>query len=126
MKRPQPCLGIGEQNRPAPHPPSRGVTDRLAALDITSDSSCCFTLSLLLQPNRPLHLDAARHAELRVESGIVWITASGAAGDLFLSAGESYRVPRAGRVLVEALRGTASVRLENVERRAIHLLFEPA
>lgn len=83
-------------------------------------------LSLLLQPNRPLRLDAARHAQLRVESGIVWITASGAAGDLFLAAGASYRVPRAGMVLVEALRGKASVCLERVEPRAIHALFAPA
>lgn len=68
-------------------------------------------LSLLLQPNRPLRLDDARHAELRVDSGIVWITAGGEAGDLFLAAGQSYRLPRRGRVLVEAVRGLASVRL---------------
>lgn len=66
---------------------------------------------LLLPPNRPMRLDAARHGELRVESGVVWITASGAAGDLFLAAGERYRVPCAGRVLVEAVRGMAGVRL---------------
>jgi len=102
---------MGEQIRPAPLPPSRGVTERLAALDITSDPSCCFTSSLLLHPDRPTRLDGARHAELRVESGIVWITAGGAAGDLFLAAGQSYRPPRRSRVLVEALRGQASVRL---------------
>lgn len=66
---------------------------------------------LLLQANRPLRLNAARHAELRVDSGTVWITASGAAGDLFLAAGASYRVPRSGRVLVEAVRGAARVSL---------------
>lgn len=67
--------------------------------------------SLQLQPNRPLRLDAARHAELRVDSGTVWITASGMAGDILLSAGERYPVPREGRVLVEAVRGLAQVRL---------------
>ena len=67
--------------------------------------------NLQLQPNRPLRLDAARHAVLRVDSGTVWITASGMAGDLFLCAGESYRVPCEGRVLVEAVRGIAGVRL---------------
>lgn len=67
--------------------------------------------SLLLQPNRPLRLDAARHAQLCIESGIVWITVNGAAGDLFLAAGESYRVPCAGRVVVEAVRGAARVNL---------------
>ena len=80
--------------------------------------------TLLLQPDRPLRLDAARHAELRVESGTVWITASGVAGDLFLSVGESYRVPREGKVLVEAVRGTAGVRLETNSRRLISVLFE--
>jgi hypothetical protein len=30
--------------------------------------------TLLLHPDRPLRLDAARHAELCVVSGIVWIT----------------------------------------------------
>lgn len=79
---------------------------------------------LLLHPDRPLRLDAARHAALRVESGTVWITASGAAGDLFLSAGESYRVPREGRVLVEAVRGAAGVRLESNKRRLVSVLFE--
>ncbi len=67
--------------------------------------------SLQLHPNRPLRLDAARHAELRVDSGTVWITASSMAGDLFLAAGQSYLVPREGRVLVEALQGMAAVRL---------------
>lgn len=66
---------------------------------------------LLLQPDRPLLVDAKRHGELHVESGMVWITAGGAAGDLFLSAGERYRVPREERVLVEAVRGRAGVRL---------------
>ena len=72
---------------------------------------------LLLQLNKPLRLDAARHAELRVDSGTVWITASGATGDLFLSAGASYRIPREGRVLVEAVRGAAGVRLVGCGQR---------
>lgn len=75
--------------------------------------------TLLLHPDRPRCLDAARHAELHVESGTVWITASGVAGDLFLSAGESYRVPREGRVLVEAVRGAAGVRLVKSKRRSV-------
>ncbi|MDZ4254693.1 MAG: DUF2917 domain-containing protein [Sulfuritalea sp.] len=78
--------------------------------------------TLLLHPDRPLCLDAAQHAELHVESGTVWITASGTAGDLFLSAGESYRVPCEGRVLVEAMRGTAGVRLVGSKRRSVREL----
>jgi hypothetical protein len=80
--------------------------------------------SLLLQPNRPQRLDAVRDAVLRVESGIVWITAGDAADDLFLAAGESYRVPRGGRVLVEAVRGEAAVHLARAERRPISVLVE--
>ncbi len=78
--------------------------------------------TLLLHPDRPLRLDAARHAELRVESGIVWITASGMAWDLFLAAGESYRLPRNAKVLVEGVRGVAGVRLESTARRPISVL----
>lgn len=74
---------------------------------------------LLLQPDRPLRVDAQRHRELRVESGTVWITAGGAAGDLFLSAGECYRVPRKARVLVEAVRGMAEVSLVQDRRRLL-------
>ena len=73
-------------------------------------------VSQLLQPNRPQCLDAAHHAELLVESGTVWITVSGAAEDLFLSAGESYRVPRVGKVVVQAVRGAARVRVSRGER----------
>lgn len=80
--------------------------------------------TLLLFPDRPLRLDAARHAELCVESGIVWITAGRAAGDLFLGAGERYRVPKDGVVLVEALRGMAGVSLASRERRPVSVLVE--
>lgn len=72
--------------------------------------------TLLLHPDRPTRLDAARHAELRVESGIVWITVDGVAGDLFVAAGERYRPPRRGRVLVEAVRGRARVCLQAPRR----------
>jgi hypothetical protein len=59
-----------------------------------------------------------------IDAGIVWITVGGVAGDVFLAAGERYRVPRRGRVLAEAMRGTASVRLETVARRTIPIRFE--
>ncbi|MBI5898687.1 MAG: DUF2917 domain-containing protein [Rhodocyclales bacterium] len=80
--------------------------------------------TLLLHPDRPLRLDAARHAELRVDSGMVWITSSGAAGDLFLAVGERYSIPVPGRVLVEAVRGAAGVSLQGRKRRGIPALVE--
>ncbi len=80
--------------------------------------------TLLLQPDRPLRLPAVRHSEIRVETGTVWITASGAAGDLFLEAGGRYPVPYHGMVLVEAVRGTAEVSLATRRRRWIADLIE--
>jgi hypothetical protein len=80
--------------------------------------------SLLLQPDRPLRLDAAGHSELHVEAGIVWITSGPAAGDLFLMAGDCYRVPSKGVVLVEAVRGTATVRLEAERRPSVFALAD--
>jgi hypothetical protein len=67
--------------------------------------------ALHLHPDRPLRLDPARHSELRVVAGIVWITASGESGDRFLGPGESYRLPPSGMVLAEAVRGCALARL---------------
>ena len=80
--------------------------------------------TLLLQPDRPLRLHAARQLELHVEAGIVWITSAPAMGDLFLVAGDSYRAPGAKVVLVEAVRGPAVVRLESEQRSPVSALVE--
>lgn len=75
--------------------------------------------ALTLHPDRPLRLDPARHAELRVLAGIVWITAgSDDTGDRFLGTGERYAVPRAGLALAEAVRGDARVELRPAPCRA--------
>ena len=66
---------------------------------------------LVLQENRPRVLNGAGGAELRTVSGIVWITETGAAEDVFLCAGESRRIRRTGLVVVEAVRGEARVEL---------------
>ena len=65
----------------------------------------------LLQENQPLTLDNAGGAELRTVSGIVWITETGAAQDVFLRAGRGHRILGKGRVVVEAVRGEARVEL---------------
>ena len=66
---------------------------------------------LVLQENHPRAFNNAGGAELRAVSGIVWITQTDAADDVFLHAGESHRILRQGRVVVEAVRGDASIEL---------------
>ena len=66
---------------------------------------------LLLQENHPRAFNDAGGAELRTVSGIVWITETGAAEDVFLRAGESRRIRGKGRVVVEAVRGEARLEL---------------
>ena len=66
---------------------------------------------LVLQENHPRALDGTGGAELRAVSGIVWITETGAADDVFLRAGESHQLRRKGRVVVEAVRGEARIEL---------------
>jgi len=46
-------------------------------------------------------------ATIQAREGAVWVTQEGDGRDVILSAGESFRVTRPGRVLVEALRGSA-------------------
>lgn len=68
--------------------------------------------TLQLQPDRPQRLEAAQGAELRVDTGIVWVTAGDAAGDVLLKTGQHYRVPCAGVVVAEALQAQAIVCLD--------------
>lgn len=74
-----------------------------------------------LTPDRPLRLTGARHAELRVEAGTVWITVDGAAGDIFLAAGGSFRLAPRDAILAEAVRGPARVRLVLLATPAVRL-----
>ncbi len=66
---------------------------------------------LVLQENHPRALNDTGGAELRAVSGIVWITETGAADDVFLRAGESHQLRCKGRVVVEAVRGVARIEL---------------
>ena len=65
----------------------------------------------VLHENHPRALDDASGAKLRALSGIVWITETGLAEDVFLRAGEDHQLRRKGRVVVEALRGEARIEL---------------
>jgi hypothetical protein len=66
-----------------------------------------------LQPDQPQALDAARTGEVRVVAGIVWLTVAGETTDIFLHAGDSYRLPGRGRIMVEAIHGPARLSLAN-------------
>lgn len=56
-----------------------------------------------LAPRTTMPLDTAGGAVIRVKLGMVWITEEHETGDHVLRIGESYRVRRGGRVVVEAL-----------------------
>lgn len=71
---------------------------------------------LLLQENQPQILVGG--TELRALAGVVWITETGAAGDVFLAAGQSHRLEGKGRVVVEAVRGEARLELRCADGQA--------
>lgn len=58
---------------------------------------------LCLAENRPLRLQDACGLRIRCTAGMVWITVAGESADVFLAAGESYRIPGAGDVLIEGV-----------------------
>jgi hypothetical protein len=61
--------------------------------------------------NRPVRLTGAQGHTVKCLSGTAWITAVGAAHDVFLRAGQSWIVPNDGLVLAEAI-GEAKIRVE--------------
>lgn len=77
---------------------------------------------LLLQENQPQILTGG--AELRALAGVVWITETGAAGDVFLAAGQSHRLEGRGRVVVEAVRGEARLELRRADGQAWEALLQ--
>lgn len=66
-----------------------------------------------LRAGEMLKLRRATGALVRVESGAVWVTESGAPGDAVLPSGASYRVERGRAVVIEAL-GAARVAIRPV------------
>lgn len=58
---------------------------------------------LCLAENRPLRLQEACGLRIRCTAGMVWITVAGESADIFLAAGESYRIPGDGDVLIEGV-----------------------
>lgn len=78
---------------------------------------------LSLSAERPLRLAGARDLRVLAVSGTVWITACGVAEDIFLEAGDAYRIPTRGLVLVEAIGDDARVRLERPARPGVARWF---
>ena len=68
------------------------------------------TEHLLLNVNQVL---VVRADQVFVESGTVWLTQSGCLDDVFLSANQSYRSRRSGKVVIQALCGDAKVILQS-------------
>lgn len=65
---------------------------------------------LSLKNNQALAVNADH---LFVESGVVWLTQSGAAEDVLLFAGQSFRRRRSGKVVIQALAEGTNVRLRS-------------
>lgn len=61
--------------------------------------------------NRPVRLIGAQGLKVQCLSGTAWITAVGAAHDVFLRPGQVWMVPNNGLVLAEAV-GDAKIRVE--------------
>lgn len=84
-----------------------------------------------LAPGKVLRLSAPRAHLLRIDSGCAWLTfgvgpldaGSGRAGDVFLCAGQTLRLPGRSRVLIEAARGMelrfAWLRPDAVQRQVL-------
>jgi hypothetical protein len=60
------------------------------------------TLSLNLPRGGTMRLDAARGVTVRVRCGRVWLTEQGLPDDVFLGPGQSWRLRRDGRAVIEA------------------------
>jgi hypothetical protein len=74
--------------------------------------------TIALQHNRPLRIAGPTRIECR--AGRLWLTQTGGAGDVFLRAGDSYRLDWPEMVLVEGL-GPAGIVLHAPPSRLRHL-----
>ncbi|PKO89794.1 MAG: hypothetical protein CVU18_03040 [Betaproteobacteria bacterium HGW-Betaproteobacteria-12] len=73
---------------------------------------------LCLADNHPLSLREARGLSVRCTAGTIWLTVEGEAGDVFLRAGQSYRLASNGLALLESIGGGGRLRLERPPRLA--------
>lgn len=69
-----------------------------------------------LTENQPVSLRDARGLRIECTAGVVWITLSGQAADIFLTPGQSHRLRGDGLALIECI-GDGSIRLGKPTRR---------
>ncbi|MGE5492028.1 MAG: DUF2917 domain-containing protein [Actinomycetota bacterium] len=62
--------------------------------------------------NQPLRFVNGNGVTVRSLEGIAWLTVEGEAGDCFLAPGEEYRIVGSGLVLIEGIKGTATICLK--------------
>lgn len=66
------------------------------------------SLSLKINQARVLEAD-----HVVVESGVVWLTQSGSPEDVLLFGGQSFRIERPGKIVIQALEEEARVRVQS-------------
>jgi hypothetical protein len=71
---------------------------------------------LCLYDNKPFRLSAADGIVVRCVAGKLWITVQGVTEDIHLAAGQGYRIPGCGLVLIESI-GNGRMRLEKSAAR---------
>ena len=71
-----------------------------------------------LQDNQPVRLNGARGLRVTCTAGVVWITQTGVAEDVFLHPGQSCRICNNALALVESV-GGGKIRIEQAETFAL-------
>lgn len=74
-----------------------------------------------LEPDRPLAIRRGRGVVIECASGRLWVTEADKTGDVFLDAGERWRVATGGLVVVEALKA-GLMRLHRPPKASARLL----
>jgi hypothetical protein len=87
-------------------------------IDLRSGEVC-------LQDNQPVRLSGASGLHVVCTAGIIWITVNGEVEDIFLTAGERYRVSSNALTLIESI-GSGKVRLLQARRFSVLELMRKA
>ncbi len=72
---------------------------------------------LNLAENQPIRMLAAKGVSIRCLSGTIWVTQAGQTEDIFLKAGQVYRIGNQRLALIESI-GVGSIRIESPRKNA--------